>query len=93
MKSWSKTIEFNEENSLYKILHEYYIENKLHLYGKKEDEISKKLIRTLIFKQGALINTVNTNNDTDKLKNGDRVQVPSIGIDFTCVENKKIKKQ
>jgi len=93
MKAWNKTLEFNEDNSLYKILHSYFVENNLHLFGKKGEEISKKLIRSLIYKQGVFINATITFNDTTKINDGDQIQVSSIGIDFKCIESKAIKHQ
>lgn len=90
MKSWNKTIEFNEENSLYKILHAYFVQNDIELSGKKHNEISRKLIRNLIYNRGAIVNSVKTVNDTYKIKNGDRIQITSIGVDFICIENKNL---
>src|SRR5947207_6370319 len=93
MKNRNKTLEFNEEKSLYKIVHGYFAQNDIELYGKKHDEISRKLIRNLIFNKGAIVNSFETRNATYKIENGDLVQIPSIGIEFHCIENKKLQTQ
>lgn len=88
MNPIDKTFEFSAKNSLYKILYNYFIENKLSLYEKKETEISRKLIRTFIFKNGVIVNSVKTYKDTYKVNDGDRIQIESKGVDFVCVLNK-----
>lgn len=86
----NETLEFNGQNSLYKILFEYVNQNEITVFEKKNNEISKNTIKTLILKKGVQVNSLKTYIDTHKVENGDRIQIPEMSIDFICVENKNI---
>jgi hypothetical protein len=91
MKSWSPTLEFNDERSLYQIVFNYIQRNDIEISGKRKDEISRKIVRELIFKKGAFVNSKFITHDTVKIKNGDRIQMLALGIDFKCVKNLTLK--
>lgn len=78
---------FNTKKSLYYVLYDYLIINKILIPGIDPSEFSKNKLKRIIESGIVLVNNIVNNHPTFKLSDSDIIQIPSYRIEFKCVEN------